>query len=73
WQTDGRPMSGDIGIGATRAAVKLAQKVLAAGLPGYVQLAGGTNHHTVSKLKTLGLLSNPETQHNHPTQNPKSK
>lgn len=56
WQTDGRPMSGDIGIGATRAAVKLGQKVLAAGLPGYVQLAGGTNHHTVAKLKELGLL-----------------
>ena len=56
WQTDGRPMSGDIGIGTTRAAVKLAQKVLAAGLPGYVQLAGGTNQHTVNKLKTALLL-----------------
>ncbi len=56
WQTDGRPMSGDIGIGTTRAAVKLAQKVLAAGLPGYVQLAGGTNNHTVGKLKAVGLL-----------------
>jgi Fe-S-cluster-containing hydrogenase component 2 len=56
WQTDGRPMSGDIGDGATRAAVKLGQKVLAANLPGYVQLAGGTNSHTVSKLRTLGLI-----------------
>ena len=56
WQMDGRPMSGDIGVGATRAAVKLGQKVLAAGLPGYIQLAGGTNHHTVPKLKALGLL-----------------
>ncbi len=56
WQTDGRPMSGDISIGATRAAVKLAEKVLAAGLPGYVQLAGGTNAHTVSKLREIGLL-----------------
>jgi Fe-S-cluster-containing hydrogenase component 2 len=56
WQTDGRPMSGDIGIGATRAAVKLSQKVLAAGLPGYVQLAGGTNAHTVMKLRAIGLL-----------------
>jgi len=56
WQTDGRPMSGDIGPGATRAAVKLAQKVQDAGLPGYIQLAGGTNHHTVAKLKALGLL-----------------
>lgn len=56
WQTDGRPMSGDIGDGATYAAVKLAQKVLAAQLPGYVQLAGGTNRHTVPKLRALGLL-----------------
>ncbi|MCT7949189.1 4Fe-4S ferredoxin [Ancylothrix sp. C2] len=56
WQTDGRPMSGDIGTGATRAAVKLGQKVLNAGLPGYVQLAGGTNAHTVEKLKSTGLL-----------------
>ncbi|BAU42978.1 hypothetical protein O77CONTIG1_02800 [Leptolyngbya sp. O-77] len=61
WQTDGRPMSGDIGAGATRATVKLGQKVLAAGLPGYVQLAGGTNHHTVPKLRALGLLSEEST------------
>lgn len=57
WQTDGRPMSGDIGAGTTHAAIKLGQKVLSAGLPGYVQLAGGTNSHTVIKLKTLGLLN----------------
>jgi Fe-S-cluster-containing hydrogenase component 2 len=57
WQTDGRPMSGDIGDGATRATIKLGQKVLAAGLPGYVQLAGGTNRYTVDKLRELQLLS----------------
>ncbi len=56
WQTDGRPMSGDIGQGTTRAAVRLGQKVLAAGPPGYVQLAGGTNAHTVAKLRSLALL-----------------
>ncbi|MGH8001753.1 MAG: circadian clock protein LdpA [Brasilonema sp.] len=56
WQTDGRPMSGDIGDGTTLAAVKLGQKVLAANLPGYVQLAGGTNNYTVAKLKAMGLL-----------------
>ncbi|MBT9312319.1 circadian clock protein LdpA [Leptothoe kymatousa] len=56
WQTDGRPMSGDIGRGTTHATIRLAQKVLKAGLPGYVQLAGGTNHYTVSKLRSLGLL-----------------
>lgn len=65
WQTDGRPMSGDIGIGTTRAAVKLGQKVLAAGLPGYVQLAGGTNSHTVSKLRSLGLLRQREASSRH--------
>ncbi len=57
WQTDGRPMSGDIGKGTTHAAIRLGQKVLAARLPGSVQLAGGTNAHTVSKLKELGLWS----------------
>ena len=56
WQTDGRPMSGDIGDGTTIAAVKLSQKVLASGLPGYVQLAGGTNSYTVAKLRAAGLL-----------------
>jgi Fe-S-cluster-containing hydrogenase component 2 len=62
WQTDGRPMSGDIGAGTTHAAIKLGQKVLSADLPGYVQLAGGTNSHTVIKLKELGLL-NPSLGH----------
>ena len=56
WQTDGRPMSGDIGRGTTHAAIALAQKVLNARLPGYVQLAGGTNHYTVPKLRSMGLL-----------------
>ncbi|QYX33051.1 circadian clock protein LdpA [Sphaerospermopsis torques-reginae] len=56
WQTDGRSMSGDIGDGTTIAAIKLGQKVLAANLPGYVQLAGGTNSYTVPKLKAMGLL-----------------
>ncbi|MEB3289035.1 MAG: LdpA C-terminal domain-containing domain [Leptolyngbya sp.] len=57
WQTDGRPMSGDLGKGTTHAAIRLAQKVIAANLPGYVQLAGGTNHYTVPKLKELGLVA----------------
>jgi len=59
WQTDGRPMSGDLGMGTTRATVKLAQKVLHANLPGYVQLAGGTNQHTVTKLHCEKLLNSP--------------
>lgn len=56
WQADGRPMSGDIGKGTTHAAIDFAQAILQAKLPGYVQLAGGTNAYTVPKLKTLGLL-----------------
>jgi Fe-S-cluster-containing hydrogenase component 2 len=57
WQTDGRPMSGDLGKGTTHAAIRLAQKVLAANLPGFVQLAGGTNHYTVEKLQKLKFLA----------------
>jgi Fe-S-cluster-containing hydrogenase component 2 len=56
WQTDGRPMSGDLGKGTTHPAIKMAQKVLSSKLPGYVQLAGGTNHHTVTKLNQMGLF-----------------
>ncbi len=53
WQTDGRPMSGDLGKGTTHATLRLAQKILAARLPGYVQLAGGTNAYTVTKMGEL--------------------
>ncbi|PLS69578.1 MAG: 4Fe-4S ferredoxin [Cyanobacteria bacterium M5B4] len=53
WQTDGRPMSGDIGAGTTRQAIRLGEKVLNMNLPGFVQLAGGTNATTVSKLQGL--------------------
>ncbi|MDG2992307.1 DUF561 domain-containing protein [Candidatus Synechococcus calcipolaris G9] len=62
WQTDGRPMSGDIGDGTTRAAIQLGQKVLQGNLPGFVQLAGGTNGHTVAKLRAMGLLISPADQ-----------
>ncbi len=56
WQTDGRSMSGDIGKGTTHAAIFFAQKVLEGNLPGYIQLAGGTNNHTVAKLARLQML-----------------
>ncbi len=56
WQTDGRPMSGDIGMGTTHLAVKFAQKAIEAGLPGYIQLAGGTNDYTVTKLQAEKML-----------------
>jgi hypothetical protein len=55
WQTDGRPMSGDIGKGTTHPAITMAQKVLSSDLGGFVQLAGGTNAHTVTKLQNMGL------------------
>ncbi|NJM98138.1 MAG: 4Fe-4S ferredoxin [Phormidesmis sp. RL_2_1] len=48
WQTDGRPMSGDIGKGTTHAAIRLAQKVLASDL-----LSG--NGLSASGLSTDGL------------------
>lgn len=57
WQTDGRSMSGDIGKGTTHATLRYAQKVLQAGPPGFVQLAGGTNSHTVDKLGALATSS----------------
>ena len=56
WQTDGRSMSGDIGKGTTHAAISFSQKVLQANLPGYIQLAGGTNNHTVEKLRRSQML-----------------
>jgi Fe-S-cluster-containing hydrogenase component 2 len=60
WQTDGRPMSGDIGDGATRACLKLGEKVLGFKLPGKVQLAGGTNASTVAKARAIGLTQQPQ-------------
>jgi Fe-S-cluster-containing hydrogenase component 2 len=60
WQTDGRPMSGDIGGGATRACLRLGEKVLGFQLPGFVQLAGGTNNSTVAKAQAIGLTQAPQ-------------
>jgi Fe-S-cluster-containing hydrogenase component 2 len=60
WQTDGRPMSGDIGNGATRATIRYGQKALKSPLVGFIQLAGGTNDHTVPKLKESRLLPDSE-------------
>ncbi|ELS02384.1 Fe-S-cluster-containing hydrogenase subunit [Xenococcus sp. PCC 7305] len=56
WQTDGRPMSGDIGMGTTHLAIRFARKAIAANLPGYIQLAGGTNDYTVTKLQGEKML-----------------
>ncbi|KAL7210606.1 hypothetical protein ACSBR1_032045 [Camellia fascicularis] len=58
WQLDGRPMSGDIGRGATREAIAFAVHIAADKdrPPGFLQLAGGTNAHTVDGLKRAGLF-----------------
>lgn len=58
WQLDGRPMSGDIGRGATRDAIAFARKLASAGdkPKGFLQLAGGTNIHTVEGLKKERLF-----------------
>ncbi|GJD12122.1 Putative phosphatase [Galdieria sulphuraria] len=65
WQTDGRPMSGDIGRGTTLATVKLAKKVLHFGLRGYIQCAGGANNYTVSVLDELNLRARAGPYHKH--------
>ena len=54
WQLDGRPMSGDVGDGTARAAVNLAVAVAQAAPPGPLQLAGGTNAHTLTVLRRQG-------------------
>ncbi|KAJ7955236.1 4Fe-4S ferredoxin, iron-sulfur binding [Quillaja saponaria] len=58
WQLDGRPMSGDIGRGATKASIAFAVRLAAAEdrPPGFLQLAGGTNAQTVDGLKKEGLF-----------------
>ena len=62
WQTDGRPMSGDIGKGTIHASIHFAQKLIHSDIPGYVQLAGGTNNHTIHKLKSLDLFKREQTK-----------
>ena len=53
WQLDGRPMSGDVGAGTARAAVRLLRRVAPALPPGPVQLAGGTNASTLALVEGL--------------------
>ena len=50
WQLDGRPMSGDVGAGTARAAVKLLEQIRPWAPPGPLQLAGGTNGNTLALL-----------------------
>ena len=53
WQLDGRPMSGDVGAGTARAALRLWQQLRTIAPPGPLQLAGGTNDVTLDLLQTL--------------------
>eukprot|EP00189_Rhodosorus_marinus_P004733 CAMPEP_0113955786 /NCGR_PEP_ID=MMETSP0011_2-20120614/1603_1 /TAXON_ID=101924 /ORGANISM="Rhodosorus marinus" /LENGTH=370 /DNA_ID=CAMNT_0000965667 /DNA_START=317 /DNA_END=1429 /DNA_ORIENTATION=- /assembly_acc=CAM_ASM_000156 len=59
WQTDGQPMSGDVGRGMAAKSVRLAQKVLqlleTLSIPGFVQLAGGTNDATVELMQKRAI------------------
>jgi Fe-S-cluster-containing hydrogenase component 2 len=50
WQLDGRPMSGDVGAGTARSAVKLLEAIRPWAPPGPLQLAGGTNASTAALL-----------------------
>ncbi|XP_077218656.1 uncharacterized protein LOC143852820 isoform X2 [Tasmannia lanceolata] len=63
WQLDGRPMSGDIGRGATKEAIAFAVRLAALrDRPhGFLQLAGGTNSHTIDSLKKVGLFQKMST------------
>ncbi|MFM7393242.1 MAG: LdpA C-terminal domain-containing domain [Cyanobium sp.] len=51
WQLDGRPMSGDVGAGTAHAAVRLLERLGSLAPPGPLQLAGGTNAHTLAVLR----------------------
>ena len=51
WQLDGRPMSGDVGVGTARAAVQLWRAMRSLAPPGPLQLAGGTNAATLEFLR----------------------
>jgi Fe-S-cluster-containing hydrogenase component 2 len=53
WQLDGRPMSGDVGVGTARAAVGLLRRVAGRLPPGPVQLAGGTNDRTLPLVEAM--------------------
>ncbi|KAF7806828.1 4Fe-4S ferredoxin - iron-sulfur binding protein [Senna tora] len=61
WQLDGRPMSGDIGRGATKESIAFAVQMANARVrpPGFLQLAGGTNAYTIDGLKKEGLFQTP--------------
>ncbi|WP_414153448.1 LdpA C-terminal domain-containing domain [Prochlorococcus sp. MIT 1300] len=50
WQLDGRPMSGDLGKGTSRVSIALWEKMKHLLPPGPIQIAGGTNSHTIEHI-----------------------
>ncbi|MEM9770617.1 MAG: LdpA C-terminal domain-containing domain [Cyanobacteria bacterium P01_D01_bin.73] len=56
WQADGKPMSGDLGQKATDPAIAYGEELLQTDLPGFIQLAGGTNQTTADKLRQQELI-----------------
>jgi ferredoxin len=59
WQLDGRPMSGDVGAGTAHAAIRLLRAVGPLAPPGPLQLAGGTNAHTLGLVEHLPPTAAP--------------
>ncbi len=59
WQLDGRPMSGDVGAGTARAAVRLLGCTGPLAPPGPLQLAGGTNDHSLALVEALPAAAPP--------------
>jgi Fe-S-cluster-containing hydrogenase component 2 len=59
WQLDGRPMSGDVGAGTARAALRLLRAAGPLAPPGPLQLAGGTNDHTLALVEALPPAAPP--------------
>ena len=59
WQLDGRPMSGDLGVGTARAAVGLWERLHSLAPPGPLQLAGGTNSAPLDLLPRNGSSIGP--------------
>ncbi len=57
WQLDGRPMSGDLGIGTAKAAILLLEKIQPIAPPGPLQLAGGTNEKTIHHIQSNHCLA----------------
>lgn len=56
WQTDGRPMSGDLkAISTSRQGLALATKFHTFQPKGHLQLAGGTNHTTAGLMETAAF------------------